>query len=293
MTSNIAVVLPSYRKDLYDKVFIPRWQDLFDKHNVTLLTVWDEEDPKATTLQINNKEKINIKAILGENSDLVCNRYAGVRSLGIAFAGLVLPDIETILSLDDDLAPIGDPIQDHLAALNMYVPISWIPIGDAYTRGFPYGVRQEAEVVFSHGVWEGVPDFDAPTQLVTGTNPMDFYKMAIPKGVLAPMSYMNTAFKRKMIPYIFMCPQIRGELERCDDIWCSIEAKRVIDEKGWAAVTGYSRVFHERASNVFHSIVKESKFIQLNEGYWKGEKDDPYFKMYDERRLRWQNLNWR
>lgn len=290
--NNIAVVLPSYRKDLYDKVFMPRWQELFDKHNVTLLTVWDEEDPLKTTLQINNKEKINIKDILGKDSDLVCNRYAGVRSLGIAYVGLFLPEIETVLSLDDDLAPVEDPIQDHLQALKMRVPVSWMPIGDKYTRGFPYGVRQEAEVVFSHGVWEGVPDFDAPTQLVNGTNPMNFYKMAIPKGVLAPMSYMNTAFKRKMIPYIFMCPQIRGELERCDDIWCSIEAKRVIDEKGWAAVTGYSRVFHERASNVFHSIVKESKFIQLNEGYWKGEKDDPYFKMYDERRLRWQNLKW-
>ncbi len=286
------MVLPSYRKDLYDKVFMPKWQDLFDKHNVTLLTVWDEEDPLKTTLQINNKEKINIKEILGKDSDLVCNRYAGVRGLGFAYAGLNLPEIETVLSLDDDLAPVGDTIQDHLDALSMRVPISWMPVGDAYTRGFPYSVRKEAEVVFSHGVWEGVPDFDAPTQLVTGTEPMNFWTGPIPKDVLVPMSYMNTAFKRKMIPYIFMCPQIRGYLERCDDIWCSIEAKRVIDEKGWAAVTGYSRVFHERASNVFHSVVKESKFIQLNEGYWKGEKDDPYFKMYDERRLRWQNLRW-
>ena len=292
MTSNIAVVLPSYRKDLYDKVFMPKWQELFDKHNVTLLTVWDEEDPLKTTLQINNKEKINIKDILGKDSDLVCNRYAGVRSLGLAYAGLNLPNVEYVISLDDDLAPVGDPIQDHLDALQMRVPVSWMPVGDQYTRGFPYGVRTEAEVVFSHGVWDGVPDFDAPTQLVKGTNPMNFYKMAIPKGVLTPMSYMNTAFKRKMIPYIFMCPQIREYLERCDDIWCSIEAKRVMDKKGWAAVTGYSRVYHERASNVFHSVVKESRFIQLNEGYWKGEKDDPYFKMYDERRLRWQNLKW-
>jgi hypothetical protein len=288
----IAVVLPSYRKDLYNDVFLPRWKDLFEKHDVTVLTVWDEENPNKTTLQINNKEKINIKDILGKNSDLVCNRYAGVRSLGIAYVGLNLPEIETIVSLDDDLIPIGDSIQDHLNALDMRVPISWMPIGDAYTRGFPYGVRSEAEVVLSHGVWEVTPDFDAPTQLVIGSHPMNFYKMAIPKGVLAPLSYMNTAFKRKMIPYIFMCPQIRGELERCDDIWCSIEAKRVIDEKGWAAVTGYSGVYHERASNVFSSLVKESRFIQLNEGYWKGEQNDPYFKVYHERRKRWQNLKW-
>jgi len=204
-----------------------------------------------------------------------------------------MPEIEYIVCLDDDVSPVGDPIQDHIDALSMRTPISWMPIGNAYTRGFPYDVRQEAEVVLSHGVWEGIVDFDAPTQLVNGSKEMEFYKMTIPKGVLAPISYMNTAFKRKLIPYIFMCPQIRGELERCDDIWCSIEAKRVIDRKGWAMVTGYSRVLHERASDVFSSLVKESKFIQLNEGYWKGEQKDPYFKMYHERRKRWENLAWR
>ena len=65
-----------------------------------------------------------------------------------------------------------------------------------------------------------------------------------------------------------------------------------MDKKGWAMVTGYSRVYHARASNVFSSLVKESRFIQLNEGYWKGEQDDPYFAMYHERRKRWENLMW-
>ena len=289
---NIAIVLPSYREDLYHNGFMPKWKGLFEKHKVTILTVWDEEDPLKTALQINNKEKINIKKIMGVDTDLVCNRYAGVRSLGFAYVGLFMPEVEYIVSLDDDLSPVGDPIQDHLDVLNMRVPVSWIPIGNTYTRGFPYGVRQEAEVVLSHGVWEGVPDLDAPTQLITGAPPMDFYKMAIPKGVLAPISYMNTAFKRKLIPYVFMCPRIRGKLERCDDIWCSIEAKRIMDKKGWAMATGYSRVYHARAANVFSSLVKESRFIQLNEGYWKGEQDDPYFAMYHERRKRWENLMW-
>lgn len=291
--SNIAVVLPSYRPDLYETVFLPKWRDLFQKHSAQVVTVWDEEDPDKTFIRVDGGKSINIKKILGKDSDLVCNRYAGVRSLGLAYIGLFMPEIEYIVSLDDDVVPVGDPIQDHLAALNKRVPVSWMPIGDTFTRGFPYGVRTEAEVVFSHGVWDGVPDLDAPTQLGRGTHPMVYFSMPIPKGVLAPMSYMNTAFKRKMLPHIYMCPQIRGELERCDDIWCSIEVKRAIDENGWAAVTGYSRVFHERASNVFSSLVKESRFIQLNEGYWKGEQTDPYFKMYHERRLRWQNLPWR
>lgn len=297
--SNIAIVLPSYREDLYQTVFLPKWESLFLKHNITLVTVWDGKNLEDTVVKVRTGKEdrsgdkdINIKDIMGKNMDLICNKYAGVRSLGLAYIGLYMPEIQYIVSLDDDVAPIGDPIQDHLDALNMQVPISWMPIGDEFTRGFPYNARKEAEVVFSHGVWAGVPDLDAPTQLVRGTKPMSYHRTVIPKGVLAPMSYMNTAFKRKMLPYIFMCPQIIGELERCDDIWASIEAKRAIDAHGWAAVTGFSTVLHDRASNVFSSLVKESKFIGLNEGYWKGEQDDPYFKMYHERRMRWQNLKW-
>src|SRR3990167_4458457 len=127
---NIAIVLPSYREDLYHNGFMPKWKGLFEKHKVTILTVWDEEDPLKTALQINNKEKINIKKIMGVDTDLVCNRYAGVRSLGFAYVGLFMPEVEYIVSLDDDLSPVGDPIQDHLDVLNMRVPVSWIRIGD-------------------------------------------------------------------------------------------------------------------------------------------------------------------
>jgi len=290
--SEIAVVVPSYRKDLYEETFLLKWKEQFEKYDVTLLTIWDEEDPAKTTLQINNQAELNIKEIMGRDMDLICNRYAGVRSLGLAYVGMYLPEIKYVVSLDDDVEPDGDTIGDHLRILQKRVPLSWIPIGDHYTRGFPYNARTEAEVVFSHGVWKGVPDFDAPTQLLAGAMQMTYFKMPIPKGVLAPLSYMNTAFKRKMLPYIFMCPQVPGQLERCDDIWCSIEAKRAMDTRDWGAVTGFSSVLHKRASNVFKSLAKEARFIELNEGYWKGEQDDPYFKMYHERRQRWQNLPW-
>ena len=291
--SKVAVVIPSYREKLFKESFLPSWKDLFKKHNVILVTVKDEKNPDKTFVEVDNKIRIGIKKIMGKNSDLISNRYAGVRSLGIAYVGLFLPEVDYILCLDDDLSPIGDSIQDHLDVLSTNVSVSWMAVGDAYTRGFPYGVRQEAEVVLSHGVWEGVPDFDAPTQLVNGVKSMVFYKMPIPKGALFPMCLMNTMFKRKMLPFMYMCPRVEDVIERCDDIWCGIEAKREIDKNGWAAVTGYSRVMHERASNVFSSLFKESRFIEFNEGYWKGEQTDPYFKIYHERRKRWKNLAWR
>jgi hypothetical protein len=185
---------------------------------------------------------------------------------------------------------VGDTIKDHIKALNMKVPVSWMPVGDIYTRGFPYGIRDEAEVVLSHGVWDGVPDIDAPTQLLIGDKPkVNYFKQVIPKGVFYPMSEMNIAFKRKLIPYMYFAPTCDG-VYGADDIWAGIESKKVIDKKGWAAVTGFSRVYHERASNKFEILIKQGKFIKFNEEYWKKEPNDPYFKIYREKRKRWKEL---
>jgi hypothetical protein len=39
----IAVCVPTWRPELYAKTFLPAWKELFDKHNVTLLTTIDAE----------------------------------------------------------------------------------------------------------------------------------------------------------------------------------------------------------------------------------------------------------
>jgi len=282
----IAVCVPTHREELYNKTFIPAWSDLFKKHDVMLLTTFDAD--KAEDIRLN--ELGTAKQIMGKNVDLIYPRNAGHKMVAYYYIWKNLPDIEYIINLDDDVTPIGDPIEDHVRALQMRVPISWMAVADLYTRGVPYGVRQEAEVVLSHGVWDGVPDIDAPTQLIIGDKPtINYYKMAIPKGVFYPMSEMNIAFKRKLIPYMYYAPTCDG-VYGADDIWAGIESKKVIDKKGWAVVTGFSRVYHERASNKFDILIKQGKFLKFNETYWKKEPDDPYFKIYKEKRLRWKKL---
>ena len=101
------------------------------------------------------------------------------------------------------------------------------------------------------------------------------------------MSEMNIAFKRKMLPYMYFAPTTQG-VYGADDIWCGIESKRVIDEKGWAVATGYSHVYHERASDVFKILEKQGKFIRWNEEYWKSPPKDPYFTLYKKNRKRWE-----
>ena len=103
------------------------------------------------------------------------------------------------------------------------------------------------------------------------------------------MCIMNVAFKTKLLPWIFQAPWAEG-VHRFDDIWAGIISKRAIDQKGWAAVTGYSRVNHQRASDVFKNLAHEAKGIGLNETFWSGDESDPYFKVYKEKLDQWQKF---
>lgn len=280
----IAVVIPTIesRAAIFN-TFMEAWTPLFIKHDVKFIKVLDGDNP---TIQGEG-----IESIMGEYGSCLSNFNAGIRNLGFAFIAKRLPDIEYIITLDDDETPIGDPIQDHITQLQKKVPVSWISTAtDNYTRGFPYGIREEAEVVLSHGVWEGVADWDAPTQLVLGSHrPTEFYKGVIPKGVYYPMCSMNLAFKRKMLPYIFHAPWALG-IHRFDDIFAGVMSKRAIDEQGWAAVTGYARVKHERASNTFKNLKDEAEGIHLNETFWSGDESHPYFKIYKEKLETWKKF---
>lgn len=278
----IAVVVPTNRPEKIAK-FKENWSELFMQHRVALYIVHDGETPYVET----NDGNYAMGQIMSDMSDLIYNFNDGVRNLGFALAYKQGADI--IISLDDDTEPYGDTIQAHIDALNKNYPTSWINTAlddDVYMRGVPYGVREEAECVLSHGTWLGVPDVDASTQLVHKSKRymnIQTRQMPIPKGVMFPMCIMNVAFKRKMTPYMYQAPMF-GDINRFADIWAGIEAKKDIDANGWCAVTGYANVLHERASNPFANLVKEARGIGMNEKY--GE--DEYFKLFAEKRNRWQ-----
>ena len=272
----IAIVVPTIR-DMTP--FEDAWGHLIFNRDIRLVVVKDGPNPTV--------EGKSLKEVMGGYSDLIFNKNDGVRNLGFAYVAKYLPYIEYIITLDDDVTPLGDPIEDHINALNMRVPTGWMSTGGEYFRGFPYGVREEAEVVLSHGIWCGIKDWDAPTQLVRGNPSAEFNVGPIPRGINYPMCGMNVAFKRKMLPHMYWAPMgPKVGVDRFADIWCGIESKKVIDEKGWAVVTGYSAVNHKRASDVFVNLEKEAKGIRLNENY--GE--DEYFKLYAKKRKRWEKF---
>lgn len=265
----IAAIIPTIRPEKYEKEFLPAWQPLFDKHNVKVYKVVDGDKPTVNGLSVSD--------VMGGRFDLIHNFNDGVRNLG--FAKAYKDGAGIFISLDDDTLPLGDTIQDHLDALDKRFPISWMnTVDEVYMRGFPYGLREEAECVLSHGTWEGVADFDASTQLLFGTPKVTSRKMPVPKGVLFPMCIMNVAFKRKMVPYMYQAPMFLN-INRFADIWGGIEAKKAIDENGWCAVTGYAKVLHQRASDPFANLIKEARGVQLNEKYGEDEYFD-YFKKH-------------
>ena len=284
----IAIVVPTIpaRKEIFDK-FMEAWQPLFDKHEVEFIKVLDGELPK-----LQHREQVfTTNDVMGRYDDCLTNFNAGIRNLGFAYIAKYLPEVEYIITLDDDVVPIGDSIQDHLDALNKRVCVSWMStIVDEYPRGFPYCLRDEAEVVLSHGVWEGVADWDAATQLVKGSHrEVEFFKGPIPKGVYFSVCSMNIAFKRKLLPYIYQAPWAEG-IKRYDDILTGVECKREIDKNGWAAVSGYARVYHERASDVFTNLINEAPGLRINETFWSGDEEHKYFKVYRDKYKLWREF---
>lgn len=284
--SNIAVVVPSIRIKESMPAFMEAWQPLFDKHNVELIIIDDTGDKPQV---IHNGEKKHLE------SELVSNKCAGVRQLGFLYIAKHLPNVQYIITLDDDEFPIGDPIQDHIDQLNRKVPISWLSTGiDEYFRGFPYGVRTEAPVMMSHGVWEGSYDWDAPSQLLKGDKKVEFYRGVLPKGIYAPICGMNLAFRREALPYIYFAPvgQFKGA-ERWDDIFMGVMVIKKFAELNWAITTGYAKVQHLRASNPFTSLAKEAVGILHGEEFWKDPdnyKGDPWFDEFRAKAIKWYEL---
>lgn len=287
----IACVVPTIRPAQYE-LFRAAWAELFARHQVELVTVWDGDTPHLD-------DGTTAVDLLDDDADLIYHRSDVCRNLGFAAIAARMPDVTHILTLDDDVTPYGDTIADHLAALDQRVPISWLSSSpDAYTRGFPYGVREEAPVMVSHGIWYGNADWDAQTQLANGNAPLNtFYRGPVPKGVLFPFCGMNVMIRRAVLPWFYFAPMgpavthYDRPLDRFGDIWLGITLKRALDERSWAMVSGAAAVLHTRASDPHVNLEKEALGLVLNERFWDGwgypADPPPYFRHYTDCSLRY------
>ena len=285
LRKTVAIVIPTIRPESL-ATFLVKWDDLIKKHNAEIVVVADGETPYVEVMGSHG-----IRWLYQDLLPLTSHFTSAIRNLGFYHIWKYMPDIEYIITLDDDLAPVGDPIEAHISALQRQYPVSWMSTtivskSTDYMRGFPYGVREEAKAVLSHGIWTGTPDYDAPTQLHTKEE-KNFYAGPVPKGTLFPMCGMNLAFTRDILPLVYFAPmgQKKGA-ERFDDIWGGIELKRDIDRLGLCAVTGMATVFHERASNVFKNLLRESEGIVRHENF----DQDEWYQEFVSKRNEWKKL---
>ncbi len=272
------VVVPTIRPESHAR-FVKEWRPLFERHNATLITVWDGENPvvevSSPDLRDGYREYPRQDPKWDFDSGLFCRFTDSCRNLGFVAATQLGAD--RILTLDDDCFPPvyddvweehgkrmdrikrlnsswrggpHDPIQAHLDALTKRVPISWMNTAhdnSEYLRGVPYGVRDEAPVMLSHGVWVGTPDFDGETQLRLESrfrwecpwcsgegaltyegaglcrkcqttmvkkeggvpSSLPYYVGPVPKGVQMPICGMNVMVTKEALPYLYYAPMGR------------------------------------------------------------------------------------
>ena len=312
----IAVIVPTIRPELFENEFLPKWQDLFGKHGVHLYTVHDGHNPCVIT-NVWTNETDNLRNTAKEIQDVFYNCTDAIRNYGFYVAKKHLdPDI--YISLDDDVSPLpgSDPIQEHIDAFRETYTLDWVNTHSYWRmRGLPYKLK-EYYPLLSHGVWRGVPDFDAITQLqYPNIRDLSFPLNSIPKHTFFPVCAMNMAFRKELLPWAYQAPMGIRTLEetgrlydRFADIWAGVTMKFAIDNffDNACAVTGYSVIYHERASDVFVNLRKEAAGMELNEtmadriGHFLGdiaissvnasESDLKYITNYQKRLKEWQTL---
>jgi hypothetical protein len=254
------------------------------------LEAWREELSAATILVVEDGPErtfpvggenvrhlawCDIEEQLGESSWVIPRGSGCVRSFGCWVAHRMGPDM--IVALDDDTRPDqAHPgfLEAHWARLQAATEPAWVStLDDASPRGMPYFTTERAApVVLNHGLWTGVPDFDAATQLVSSRMWIsgEWSDQTIPRGSYFPMCSMNVAWRTEFTAAMYFLLMGPGyPFDRFGDIWAGVLAKRVADHLGFAMNSGAPGILHERASNVFANLSKESRGLAFNETFWR------------------------
>lgn len=261
----MTIVIPSNRKDSIER-FFREWDGYFGDNRVIVI-----EDHQSKTFHLPKEvehycwEDIDKK--LGRNSWIIPRKTDGIRNFGFLLAE------DDILTIDDDCFPLEGfthIAEGHYTWLTSTAVTEWDnSVKGTAMRGVPYGIRNGHLVALSVGLWKGIPDYDAPTQLVGGGS-FELGNHIVNKGVYYPMCGMNVAWRREITACMYYLPM--GDdwgFHRFADIWAGIFSKKVLDHVGLAVHIGEPYVLHSRASNVFDNLKREASGIAENEIVWK------------------------
>jgi hypothetical protein len=273
---SVVVVVPTIREECI-RAFLDAWRQGLSGAQVLVI-----EDNPHKTFNLGDHANVthyawdDIDADLGDKSWIIPRRTDCVRSYGYFKAAQLHPSM--VVTLDDDCYPVGDGgdfLESHWERLRQPAKsAAWrSTVEQVLPRGVPYYQQErEADCVLNHGLWAGVPDFDAPTQLlsartVIGCTHLD---QTIPVGSYFPMCGMNLAFRPQVIPALYFMLMGRDyPYDRFGDIWAGLFVKKIADHLGFAVTSGRPAILHKRASNVWSNLRKEAAGLEVNEQLWR------------------------
>jgi hypothetical protein len=268
------VVVPTAREESLAG-FLDAWRDELSDATVLVIEDGPERTFSTSGANVRHLAWCDIDSQLGDAAWIIPRGSGCVRSFGCWVAHQMRPDM--IVALDDDVRP--DPahpgfLSAHWARLQSATDSAWVSTLDAASpRGMPYFTTdREPSVVLNHGLWSGVPDWDAATQLLSSRVEIaaEWSDQTIPRGRYFPMCSMNVAWRPEFTAamyFLLMGPEY--PFDRFGDIWGGVLAKRVADHLGLAVNSGSPGILHERASNVFANLSKESRGLAVNETFWR------------------------
>jgi len=218
-----------------------------------------------------------MKSLLGENVFKTFSRKdSGIRSFG--FWRAWKENFEVIFTLDDDCRPCPQThpcnfVAEHCRILTKGLNKFESSIPRTRIRGLPYveGLNPKIDVHLSVGLWEGVPDYDAISQLYDPSLRLKLPEDRIlPSCQYFPLCGMNMAFTHEFTPLMYF--PLMGEdwpFARFDDIWAGIIAQKIAHHLNFNIHMGRPFVYHSRASNPFTNLKKEAPGVEVNEVFWK------------------------
>lgn len=262
-----AVIVPTNRPDRFAS-FVDAWSPLFQKHDVSLNVMVDGPEIEPYTKAGNMYCWSHVPDFIPRRTDM-CRSWPIYKAwqFGSTYT----------LSLDDDVLPEGDPFEAYEevfaagAVCSDYLDVGSLTSFSGQLRGFPFRDREKAEVAIQYGGWDGILDYDAPTQLA-GTRPDETFSrvvVPVPRGSAVTGCIMNCAWRTEYAPIMWQLPLFEGRFNRFGDIWSCLFQKRVLDALGKVMViNGKASVRHERASDPLANLEREAPGIPVNEGLW-------------------------
>lgn len=132
------------------------------------------EVPPGFDYELYNRN--DIERILGENAWCISFKDSACRCFGY-----MVSKKRYVYTIDDDCFVAKNPSGEDINALHQHIQNLLTPStpdffntlydpyreGADFVRGYPFGMREGRPTAVSHGLWLNIPDYDAPTQMVS------------------------------------------------------------------------------------------------------------------------------